>query len=151
MRRRTRDGTAEPVSRDQILRGAYGDRGILFFPVQLTTRSRIGNLTRLIHTLLYVIIIHTYIHVLYRTVYRTIFRYNTRFGVSCFKGGKFPSTVVIVYNSEVVPGCAQAPPMLSVGVSFRPRQVLSPNPRKGKVVWYCNQVVSYTISIDGSR
>ena len=33
--------------------GAYGDRGILIFPVQLTT-SRIGNLTRLIHTLLYV-------------------------------------------------------------------------------------------------
>ena len=33
------------VSRD-------GERGILIFPVQLTT-SRIGNLTRLIHTLLY--------------------------------------------------------------------------------------------------
>ena len=31
------------------------------FPVQLTT-SRIGNLTRLIHTLLYVMTIHTYIH-----------------------------------------------------------------------------------------
>ena len=47
----TRDGTAEHVSRDQILRGANGDREILFFPVQLTT-SRIGNLTRLIHTTL---------------------------------------------------------------------------------------------------
>ena len=35
---------------------SYGDRGILFFPVQLTT-SRIGNLTRLIHTLLYVMTI----------------------------------------------------------------------------------------------
>ena len=57
MSRLTRDGTAESVSRDQIL----GDRGILIFPVQLTT-SRIGNLTRLIHTLLYVMIIHTYIH-----------------------------------------------------------------------------------------
>ena len=32
------------------------------FPVQLTT-SRIGNLTRLIHTLLYVSTIHTYIHI----------------------------------------------------------------------------------------
>ena len=38
---------------------SYGDRGIFIFPVQLTT-SRIGNLTRLIHTLLYVMTIHTY-------------------------------------------------------------------------------------------
>ena len=34
--------------------------GNIIFPVQLTT-SRIGNLTRLIHTLLYVMTIHTYI------------------------------------------------------------------------------------------
>ena len=34
---------------------------IFIFPVQLMT-SRIGNLTRLIHTLLYVMTIHTYIH-----------------------------------------------------------------------------------------
>ena len=53
MIRLTRDGTAEPVSRDQILRHARG-QGNIIFPVQLTT-SRIGNLTRLIHTLLYVI------------------------------------------------------------------------------------------------
>ena len=33
---------------------------MFIFPVQLTT-SRIGNLTRLIHTLLYVMTIHTYI------------------------------------------------------------------------------------------
>ena len=33
---------------------------MFIFPVQLTT-SRIGNLTRLIHTLLYVLTIHTYI------------------------------------------------------------------------------------------
>ena len=59
MSRLTRDGTAEPVSRDQILRHARG-QGIFIFPVQLTT-SRIGNLTRLIHTLLYVMTIHTYI------------------------------------------------------------------------------------------
>ena len=51
--------TAEPVSRDQILRHARG-RGNTIFPVQLTTR-RIGNLTRLIHILLYVMTIHTYI------------------------------------------------------------------------------------------
>ena len=59
MSRLTRDGTAEPVSRDQILRHARG-QGNNIFPVQLTT-SRIGNLTRLIHTLLYVMTIHTYI------------------------------------------------------------------------------------------
>ena len=57
MSRLTRDGTAEPVSRDQILRHARG-QGDTIFPVQLTT-SRIGNLTRLIHTLLCVITIHT--------------------------------------------------------------------------------------------
>ena len=61
MSRLTRDGTAEPVSRDQILRHARG-QGNIIFPVQLTT-SRIGNLTRLIHTLLYVMTIHTYIPV----------------------------------------------------------------------------------------
>ena len=60
MSRLTREGTAEPVSRDQILRHARG-QGNIIFPVQLTT-SRIGNLTRLIHTLLYVMTIHTYIH-----------------------------------------------------------------------------------------
>ena len=58
MSRLTRDGTAEPVSRDQILRHARG-QGKIIFPVQLTT-SRIGNLTRLIHTLLYVMTIHTF-------------------------------------------------------------------------------------------
>ena len=57
MSRLTRDGTAEPVSRDPILRQARGQAGIFIFPVQLTT-SRIGNLTRLIHTLLYVMTIH---------------------------------------------------------------------------------------------
>ena len=54
--RLTQDGTAEPVSRDQILRHVRG-QGNIIFPVQLTT-SRIGNLTRLIHTLLYVMTIH---------------------------------------------------------------------------------------------
>ena len=43
MSRLTRDGTAEPVSRDQILRR---ERGFFVQP----TPSRIGNLTRLIHT-----------------------------------------------------------------------------------------------------
>ena len=48
-------------SRETKFSGTYGDRGIFIFPVQLTT-SRIGNLTRLIHTLLYVMTIHTHIH-----------------------------------------------------------------------------------------
>ena len=56
MSRLTRDGTAEPISRDQILRHARG-QGNIIFPVQLTT-SRIGNLTWLIHTLLYVMTIY---------------------------------------------------------------------------------------------
>ena len=45
-----------------LFSGTHGDRGILTFPVQLTT-NRIGNLTRLIHTLLYVMTIHTYIYI----------------------------------------------------------------------------------------
>ena len=60
MSRLTRDGTAEPVSRDQILRHLRGP-GNIIFPVQLTT-SRIGSLTRLIHTLLYADD-HTYIYI----------------------------------------------------------------------------------------
>ena len=51
MIRLTWDGTAEPVSRDQIS-GANGYREIFIFSVRLTT-SRIGSLTRLIRTLLY--------------------------------------------------------------------------------------------------
>ena len=51
MSRRTRDGTAEPVSRDQILGGANEDRKIFVLPVQLTT-IRTGNLTRLIYAIL---------------------------------------------------------------------------------------------------
>ena len=47
MSKLTRDGTAEPVSRDQILRRERAQENISF-PAQLTT-SRIGNLTRLIH------------------------------------------------------------------------------------------------------
>ena len=49
MSRLTRDGTAEPVSRDQIFKHER-DREIFIFLVQLTT-IRIGNLTLLIHTL----------------------------------------------------------------------------------------------------
>ena len=42
-------------------------QGDILSPVQLTT-SRIGNLTRLIHTLLYVMTIHTYIHTYYNNM-----------------------------------------------------------------------------------
>ena len=57
MSRLTRDETAEPVSRGQILRRDR-EQGNINFPVQLTTR-RIDNLTRLIPLLLYVVTIHT--------------------------------------------------------------------------------------------
>ena len=53
----TRDGTAEPASRDQILRCKRG-KGNKFSPVQLTT-SRVGNLIRLTYTLLRVMTINT--------------------------------------------------------------------------------------------
>ena len=59
MRRLTREGTAEPVSRDQVLRREQG-QGKSIFTVQLTT-SRIGNLTRLILTLA-IFDDHAYIH-----------------------------------------------------------------------------------------
>ena len=45
-------------SREAKFSGANGDREMSIFPVQLTT-SRIGNLTRLIFLLLYVMTIHT--------------------------------------------------------------------------------------------
>ena len=46
------------LPRETKFSGATGDREISVFPVQLTT-SRIGNHIRLIHTLLYVMTIHT--------------------------------------------------------------------------------------------
>ena len=46
-----RNATAEPVSRDQILRREHADREKNISPIQLN-RSRIGNLTGLLHTLL---------------------------------------------------------------------------------------------------
>ena len=49
------------LSRETKFSGTYGDRGIFIFPAQLTT-SKIGNLTRFIYPLLYVMTIHRYIH-----------------------------------------------------------------------------------------
>ena len=54
----TRDRTAEPVSRDQILRLERGQEKHYF--LGLLTTSRIGDHTRLIHTLLKVLANHTY-------------------------------------------------------------------------------------------
>ena len=51
MSRLTRDGTAEPVSGDQILRRKRGQGNIHFPCSGYHDTSRIGNLTRLIHTL----------------------------------------------------------------------------------------------------
>ena len=63
MSRLTRDGTAKPVSRDQkILRRERG-QGNIHFPCSADhVTCRIGNLTRLIHTLaaIYVMTLHTY-------------------------------------------------------------------------------------------
>ena len=56
MGRVTRDGTAEPVSRDQILRRERG-QGNIHFPCLADHEQ--GNLTRLIYTLLHVMAIHT--------------------------------------------------------------------------------------------
>ena len=60
----TRDGTAEPVSRDQILRPARTGTGKIFiFPDQLIT-IRIGNPTRLILPLAIIYDDHTYYTIL---------------------------------------------------------------------------------------
>ena len=82
MSRLTRDGTTEPVSRDQILRHAQG-QGNIHFPCSADT-SRIGNLTRLIHTLLYVMTIHTYYDLYTKTsVQPTLYRLTSSTGVLC--------------------------------------------------------------------
>ena len=62
MSRLTRDGTAEPVSRDQILRHARG-QGNTHFPYSADHEQDWHNLTRLIHTLLYICDDHKHIHI----------------------------------------------------------------------------------------
>ena len=62
MRGLSRDGMGRPSSsRETELSGTNGDREIFIFPVKLTMGG-IRKHTRLIHTLLYVMTIHTYIH-----------------------------------------------------------------------------------------
>ena len=57
MSKLTRDGTAETVSRDQILRRERG-QGKVHFPCSATT-CRMGNFTQLIHTLAICVTIHS--------------------------------------------------------------------------------------------
>ena len=61
MTRLARDGTAEPVSRDQICRREQG-QGNAHFPCS-AGHEQVSNHTRLIHTLLYVMTIYAYIHI----------------------------------------------------------------------------------------
>ena len=58
MSRLTRDGTAEPVSRDQIVRHERG-QGNIHFSCSADHVQDSGNLTRLIHTLAICVNIHT--------------------------------------------------------------------------------------------
>ena len=70
MSRLTREKRRLNPSRETKFSGTYGDKGISIFLVQLLTTSRIGNLTRLIHTPLYLVCDnHTYIHTYMHNVY----------------------------------------------------------------------------------
>ena len=60
MSRLTRDGTADLVSQDQIIRHVRG-QGDTHFPCSADHESRIGNLTRLINH----IYIYSYIYITY--------------------------------------------------------------------------------------
>ena len=85
-----RDGTAKPVSRDQVLRQTRmfnGDREISIFHVQLTA-SRIGNLTRLIYTPLY--------YVMYRDTSFAFYIFNipTSYRVPIVGVGKYWHTLI---------------------------------------------------------
>ena len=108
MSKLTRDETAEPVSRDQILRHARG-QGNIIFPVQLTT-SRIGNLTRLIHTLLYVMTIHTYIHTY--SVYSPFFLSRDSNLFFCLSVLKTHYLLPGIYYTVYVPRRPLSPPLV---------------------------------------
>ena len=66
MSRLTRDGAAEPVSRDQILRHARG-QGNIIFPCSADHEQDWQPYPVDPYTLLYVMAIHTYIH-LYKSI-----------------------------------------------------------------------------------
>ena len=63
-------------SRETKSSGANADREMFIFPVQLTT-CRVGNLTRLIHTLVICATIHTYgIYIYILSVYHFIVQFS---------------------------------------------------------------------------
>ena len=92
MSRLTRDGTAELVSRDQILSRERG-QGNINFPVQLTT-CRIGSLARLIHTLAICVTIHG-------IAFRVDFSITTTVGALIFVRGLFLSVVRCLFTVVV--------------------------------------------------
>ena len=69
MSRLTRDGTAEPVSRDQILRHARG-QGNINFPCSADHEQDWQPYPVDPYSMLYVMTIHTYIHTYIHTVAR---------------------------------------------------------------------------------
>ena len=79
----TRDGNP---SLEIKFSGANGDRQNIIFPIQLTT-SRIGNLTRLIHTMLKVLTIHTLLH-------------DDHTYILCLTGWAIVSTLVMMTGSR---------------------------------------------------
>ena len=112
--RLTRDGTAETVSRDQILRRERG-REIFIFPVQLIT-SRIGDLIRLIVLLLCVMTIHTFQNVttIYRYEYKNVTTipgsvrlflfwrpYMATISVQ-FNGGCLPDIILLALSDDLI-------------------------------------------------
>ena len=94
MSRLTRDGTAEPVSRDQILRRERG-QGNIHFPCL----ADIGNLTRLILTLA-MCDDHAYIHAYIHTVQCTIHRSNNLLGEFCRKRYTLYDTVSTLFDPD---------------------------------------------------
>ena len=94
-------GRLDP-SRETKFSGTHGDRGIFIFPVQLTT-SRIGNLTRLIHTLLYVMTIHTYIPP--REDQCEWHRMTRMTGPDCVVMCNLINTYILVHGIKRVPQC----------------------------------------------
>ena len=81
-------------SRETKFSGASVDREIFIFPVLLTT-SRVGDLTRLIHTLAICVTIHTYILMMlgiYTAVTTNTETYvNTRLFMSFLEGFIIPN------------------------------------------------------------
>ena len=81
MSKLTRTGRSNP-SRETKFSGANGGKELSIFPVQLTT-SRIGNLTRLIHTLLLYVMTLTSKHILYCLHSYIVDTLEVRTGIIC--------------------------------------------------------------------